>query len=198
MSNTRLPSFISSLAAMCRLLAYWASSRAGSASRNRHSCIAGRRRGKANKMSLQVRRNVARPSFEIRAWPASCDSRAHRCRANVCAASNAAPCRRHLEFDDVRNGAFLDHKCAVHIGFAEPELWIKQYAECGRKGHKGHPDGLAGALAEGQRCTIRNRHPKCSGFNKRVQNSLQRRTHRKPPFSQNCLSQRRAGEKIGR
>lgn len=179
-------------------MAYWASSRGGSASRNRHSCIAGRRRGKANIMSFQVRRNVARPSFETAPGRQVATVAPKDVAPTFAAASNAAPCRRHPEFDDVRNGAFLDHKRAVHIGFAEPELWIKQYAECGRMGHKANPDGLVGAIAEGKRCTIRNRHPKCSGFNKRVQNSLQRRTHRKPPFSQNCLSQRRAGEKIGR
>src|SRR3954463_7747555 len=65
------------------------------------------------------------------------------------------PARQHLrlverEGGPTRDGAVLDHKCAVHIGFAERQLWIEQNPALGTFAQEPYRDRWAGSVAAGK------------------------------------------------
>src|SRR5688572_24709410 len=81
------------------------------------------------------------------------------------------------DMEHVGDGAFFDDQRAVHIGFAEFQFGIEQHLTQCRAGVEAYCDRLAGAVAEGENLTVRNRHPEIATTDISSRNSLKQPMH---------------------
>ena len=180
MSRTRSPGRTRSLAARCRFLASWASSRDSTGCLEIAAAV----------LPVGIEEQRVKPVVEI----VVVGDVAPRMGAPIELAEPPPEASHHRkrvgprggggllarnEGEEIHDRALLDHEGTVHIGLAEPELGIEQGPPLRRLGRETYRDRRAGAVAEQHHRTFGAGYPKIAAPDM-SQRSTQQPVHSRP------------------
>jgi len=74
----------------------------------------------------------------------------------------------HQQGDDLGDRALLDDECAVHVGFAQPQLRVEQHRALRLRIGEAHGEGRTGAVAKGASIARGCRDPKRAAADKPI------------------------------